>query len=99
MNVLIDWFQANKLTLNLNKTNFILFTPKHSRYKPNKEILNLKFGDQKINQVKETKFLGVYIDKHLTFEHHIKQIGTKLNKLHPDLQYDYNIQLQTVMSI
>ena len=31
MNILIDWFRANKLSLNLSKTNCILFKPKHKK--------------------------------------------------------------------
>ena len=27
--MLQDWFKANKLTLHLGKTNFVLFKPKH----------------------------------------------------------------------
>jgi hypothetical protein len=52
-----NWFKLNKLSLNIDKTNFIIFKNKHSNLKNN----NIKFSidDKTISQVKTTKFLGI----------------------------------------
>ena len=63
MQSLTDWFRANKLSLNVQKTNFVLFKPKQVTL--NMEIATLQLGDQLIKKVNCVKFLGVYIDDKL----------------------------------
>jgi hypothetical protein len=55
MNALSDWFCANKLSLNVTKTNFIIFNAKRSQIV--NDIKELHLGNQHINQVICTKFL------------------------------------------
>ena len=54
------WFIINKLSLNVSKTNYILFGNRkvHSD-------LDIKIYNNKITRVSETKFLGVWIDEKL----------------------------------
>ena len=71
----VDWLKINKLSLNLKKTHFIIF--RKSRQKLNLE--NELFIDGiKIEMKTHTKFLGVLIDQHLTFEEHCKFIKGKI---------------------
>ncbi len=72
MGSLSDWFCANKLSLNISKTNFLLFNPKpiHQAL----DIEELKIGDRTIWRVKTTKFLGIYIDDGLEWGDHIDHI-------------------------
>ena len=76
--ILVDWFHANKLSLNLNKTNFIFFQPKGTK-KDNINV-SLKVNDSTISRVDVVKFLGVYIDQNLTFDKHAKYVCSKLSK-------------------
>ena len=69
-----NWFKANKLSLNAKKTKFIVFTGKQR----NLHGLILKIDDEIISEVECTKFLGVYIDKQLKWEMHIKYVEKKL---------------------
>ena len=57
--LLQDWFLANKLTLNINKSVCILFG-KHKGIK-----LDIRLGNTSIPQAKTTKFLGMWIDQDL----------------------------------
>src|SRR6218665_1695504 len=50
-----DWFLANKLSLNLDKTNYILFKS-HGKPAP-KENPGIKIQDLLLNQVESTRFL------------------------------------------
>ena len=68
-----DWFNANKLTLNLNKSVLMHFNSKGINVP-----LNIRLGGTLLPKVKETKFLGVFIDKNLTWNKHIKQLQLKL---------------------
>ena len=72
---LSDWFYANKLSLNVAKSNFVLF----SRSNSNREIVSLKLGNQVIERTKNAKFLGIYIDDKLDWSIHINHIKSKLS--------------------
>ena len=73
-----DWFRANRLSLNLTKTNFIIFRS-HRKPIPNQNF-NISIDNKPILQVKSTKFLGVYVDEHLTWKEHIAHISNKIAK-------------------
>ena len=73
---LTSWFNANKLTLNSEKSSFTIF--KSNR----KSIPNLpdtiEFHDQEIKRTSHVKFLGVVLDENLTWNHHIYELCSKL---------------------
>ena len=68
---LTDWFCANKLSLNVNKTNFLVFSPK-AKIISNEMTINL--GDQIIRRVNNAKFLGIRIDDELQLGVHIDHL-------------------------
>ena len=67
------WVKANKLSLNIDKTNFMLFTPKCVP----RSIKDIFIDGNKIVEVTETKFLGVIIDCKLNWSPHITYISKK----------------------
>ena len=73
---IIDWFRANKLTLNLSKTICLVFNPSGHK----KISVELKFGDVKLKSSEVTKFLGVWIDSCLNWNEHLKQLTIKLKR-------------------
>ena len=70
-----EWLAANKLIINLNKTHLMLFT---NRDRP--ETISININGQTINEVTETKFLGVILDNKLNWNAHIKYISKKISK-------------------
>ena len=74
-----EWFCANRLSLNLEKTNYILFRS-HKKMCPPSDSLQLSINGTFISQVNSAKFLGVHIDQHLTWNDHIKNISAKIAK-------------------
>ena len=74
LNILQDWFLANKLTLNVGKSVCILFGQKQSRT----ELLNISLGKEHIPQCKSTKFLGMWIDEALNWNEHVTKTILKL---------------------
>ena len=74
LSVVIDWFRANSLTLNVQKTNLLLFSPKNGK-QPKFEI-NIDYVI--VKPVKETKFLGVILDNELNWAAHVKSLLTKM---------------------
>ena len=73
-----DWLCANKLTLNLKKTKYHIF---HPRQKVNYNLLPpLTLAGQCLEQVTSLKYLGIYIDDHLSWHDHITYICDKISK-------------------
>ena len=69
------WLDANKLALNIDKTNFVLFP---SNQKKVTEPVILKFGRKKIHQENCVKFLGILLDSALSWEYHLADLAKKL---------------------
>ena len=65
---IIIWLKVNKLSLNLTKTNFMIFHPRQKKVNVN---VPLTLENTVIKQVTETKFLGILIDQHLSWNPHI----------------------------
>ena len=77
---LSTWFMANKLSLNSNKTNFILFG---TRNKTNNASFNIKLSlnGKVINHVNAFKFLCVTVDQNLTWNQHITNMTKKCSSI------------------
>ena len=73
-----SWFKCNKLSLNVSKTNFILF--KSSKKIKYADHCQIKINGQEIKRVHSTKFPGVLIDDSLNFKGHIDHFIHKLSK-------------------
>jgi hypothetical protein len=72
---LCEWFNLNKLSLNVLKTNYMLFGKNKGKHN-----IAIYMNNSKIDRVSETKFLGVMIDESLTWKSHITYIGNKIAK-------------------
>ena len=59
-----EWFGANSLLLNKDKTERVIFSMR----------------DHTFTNPTSVRFLGVYLDPHLTFESHVDETSKKLNK-------------------
>ena len=72
-----DWLMANKVSLNIDKTNFIIF---HPPQKVKGHIIKLKISNREIVQEKFIKYLGLLIDSHLSWKYHISHISRKIKR-------------------
>ena len=74
-----NWCNRNKLTLNLSKTSYIVLkTHQNQNSLKNKSI---KIGSTYLNEENSIKFLRVEIDKHLSWNLHIQKLCTKLKPM------------------
>ena len=64
LKVLQDWFRANKLTLNVEKSVCLIFNDSICK----NVNMSLTLSGKTIPIEKETKFLGVWLDKDLKWE-------------------------------
>ena len=79
-----DWLTSNKLSLNTKKPNFVLFHPyqKRASYHPNISIFdNEKNRFANLESKDYVKYLGVLIDKNLSWKFHIDVVATKISKI------------------
>jgi len=72
------WMVANRLSINIEKTNYTLFSP--TREKPSSEDIKLLLNNAPINMSKCVKYLGVHIDEDLKWCDHIKYVYTSIMK-------------------
>ena len=70
-----NWFDRNKLSLNLSKTKLMLF----GYHKINTHAL-IQVDGVDIERVHENKFLGVILDEKITWKSHTKYIQNKLSR-------------------
>ena len=77
LNNIQEWLLCNKLSLNVSKSSCVTFSPKQKHTRS----LQLEINCEIIKEKTTTKYLGVIVDKHLTWKHHLESIKTKLAKI------------------
>ena len=73
LNKFYDWLLANKLSLNMAKTHFMIFHRARQKY----HMINIKINKAHIEQTKHTQFLGIILDDNLDWSNHISCINRK----------------------
>ena len=72
------WLSANKLALNVVKTKYmIMFRTINKRI----EYPVVKLNNIAMEQVSKFKFLGIWLDEYLNWNHHISHISIKLSRI------------------
>jgi hypothetical protein len=78
-----EWFKSNKLTLNVKKTKYMLFTEKNANV--DLQGLNVRISNIPVDRVgtnckdKYFKFVGHVLDDNLTWVGHVEHICKKLS--------------------
>ena len=85
--------KANRLSLIVSKTSYMIISNQ-------KKSIHIKIRDSILIKVSRVKFLGVTLDKNLNFNHHLKNVTTKISKsaggmrrLHCQLPADVMVKL------
>ena len=71
------WLSVNRLSLNIDKTNFVIFHPYN---KPLKYNVTIKINKKAISEKKSIKYLGVLIDSTLSWKEHVLHLSKKLSR-------------------
>ena len=74
---LINWLNVNKLSLNTDKTNYMIFQSSKSRDAYN--WLDLKINNKAIKRVNTFNFLGLTLNKQLNWNDHINSVANKIS--------------------
>ena len=73
-----DWFVANKLTMNVEKSKFCIFRSQKNKNKPIPECF--PFNNSTMKRISHIKYLGVFLDEHLLYTHHVNEVCKSLRK-------------------
>ena len=71
------WLNTNKISLNVQQTELVIF--KQKRKILDREI-NIKFNRKRLYVTRSFKYIGVKIDKNVNWNHHINDLAAKLNR-------------------
>ena len=74
---LLHWLNANKISLNVKKTELVIFKSKRKQF--DSEI-KLKLSRKRLSPTDSVKYLGVKIDENLSWKSHIDYLSVKLNR-------------------
>ena len=66
-----EWFKANKLTLNVDKSVHMVFGKK------NNIETKIRLGNTELPRVEVVKFLGMWVDEDLNWNEHISKLKNK----------------------
>ena len=95
---MMQWFKANKLSLNFDKTFYSIF---HSRKSTVSHIFDsMTVEGETLERKKSAKYLGLTFDEVLSWRHHIEKLLSDLSKyfylfynLRKDIPYKFKLQL------
>ena len=77
LSMLAEWFLANKLAINVSKTNYMFFTKHKQVNLPN---IELKINNEPITRTPTFRFLGIYLDGNLNWKDHTNACKLKMSK-------------------
>ena len=74
---LVNWLNANKISLNVKKTEMVIFKSKQKKLEGD---LKIKLCGKRLYPTESVKYLDVKIDANLTWQHHVNDLPIKLNR-------------------
>ena len=70
-----EWLCLNRLSLNISKTNFVIF---HALNKPINYLVTILINKHAIDEVNSVKYLGILLDSQLTYKNQINALSKKV---------------------
>ena len=77
LHLIESWCRNNRMLLNIKKSHYMLVQPSH---RATSQDLDLKINHTKLNRNVKTKLLGFTLNDSLTWDDHVDQICSKINK-------------------
>ena len=77
LNLVHGWLCANKLSLSIVKSNFVIF---HHAQKKLTYAVNIAINDEFLKYEKNVKYLEVLIDKNLNWKSHVSFLSKKIKR-------------------
>ena len=77
LKLVTNWLRLNKLSLNAKKTELIIF---RSKRKPINRDISIRLHGSKLKPGENVKYLGMYLDNHLSWDFHIHKLSNSLSR-------------------
>ena len=77
LSLIFCWLCSNRLSLNVLKTEFIIFKPPKTSLP---QRITLKLNGTTLYESNKIKYLGIIMDDRLTWKHHITELSKKISK-------------------
>lgn len=77
LQLMSDFYLANRLTLNMDKTRYMLFGRRWRYTRP----VEVFFGNVALQRVSTYKYLGLHLDERLCFDVHVDEVCTKVSRV------------------
>ena len=77
LKIFSQWLKANKLSLNVKKTELIIFHPEKTKVDYR---VKFKLNGKRLNPISTVKYLGVLLDEHLLWTKQVNWVNSKLNQ-------------------
>ena len=77
LEIVRDWLTANKLNINVTKTEYMLIAFKH-RITNLIQPLSIQLENDQVKRVTASKTLGMYIDEDLSWDEHVDYVARKI---------------------
>ena len=74
---LANWLNANKISLNVKKTEMVIFKSKQKKFEGD---LKIKLCGERLYPTESVKYLVVKIDTNLNWQYHVNDLSIKLNR-------------------
>ena len=74
---LVNWLNANIISLNIKKTEFVIFKSNQKKFEGD---LKIKLCGKRLYPTESVKYLGVKIDRALSWQYHVNDLSIKLNR-------------------
>jgi hypothetical protein len=74
-----DWLATNKLSLNIDKTKYMIFHAPNKKI--NNNIVKISINNTEIERVNDFNFLGIHFNEHMSWKTHIDKLSSKLSKI------------------
>ena len=74
---LMQWLKANKLSLNIKKTELIIFHPKNTKLDYS---VKFKLNGRRLISISTIKYLGILLDERLLWTKQVSWVNSKLNQ-------------------
>ena len=75
---LANWLNGNKISLNVKKTETVIFKSKQNKFEGD---LQIKLYDKRLYPTESVKYLGVKIDTNVSWQYHVNNLSIKLNRV------------------
>ena len=78
LKLISDWLKSNRLSLNVDKSKLLMFKSKQKML--NSVSISIKLGGVKLIPSDDVKYLGVHLDKYLSWDLKTNQFSKKLSR-------------------